>query len=106
MKIINENFTPKLCMGILFDQGSIPISNFGFGDVVDTCLLTGFTHAIKSFIDHLASSLEDTDIEKEPKILNNFLNTGFYLSQFTNKKENRSYCLLFRPINNGKFSKY
>ncbi|MHA1298393.1 MAG: hypothetical protein ACTSO9_03015 [Candidatus Helarchaeota archaeon] len=102
----NLNSIPILCVGMVFEQGAVPISTFGFEDEIDTCLLAGFTHAIESFTSYLSTALPNVIFEKDSKILDNFLNTGFHLSQFKNKNDHKNYVLIFRPIANNLFSKY
>ncbi len=94
-----ENNSPELCMAILFEQGAIPISIFGINDTITASLLAGFAYANDNFFKHLSSYLDNIDFEEDHKILNNFMNKGFYLTQFTNIKTKKKYGLLFRLIN-------
>lgn len=103
MTISNQKLSDELCIGIVFNHGGSPVSVYGFKDFTDPCLLAGFSYAIKSFIDYLPSFLPDINFEKENTIFTNFLNLGFYLKQFRNKKDNKNYGFIFRPKNNELF---
>ena len=96
---LSKNNTPELFMAILFEQGAIPVSIFGINDTITASLLAGFAYANDNFFKYLSTALDNVVFREEHKILNNFLNKGFYLAQFTNNKTKKNYGLLFRPIN-------
>ncbi|MFX1449666.1 MAG: hypothetical protein ACFFCM_02415 [Promethearchaeota archaeon] len=103
---LSENNTPELFMAILFEQGAIPVSIFGINDTITASLLAGFAYANDNFFKYLSTALDNVDFGEEHKILNNFMNKGFYLAQFTNHKNNKKYGLLFRPVNEKLFCRH
>ncbi|MFX1452837.1 MAG: hypothetical protein ACFFCM_18515, partial [Promethearchaeota archaeon] len=99
MKNNNRNFSPQVCLGLIFNHAGIPVSVFGFKNFFDPCLLAGFSYALKSFINQLSSFLPDITVQNQNYMFNNFLNSGFYLKQFKNKIDDNNYGLIFRPKN-------
>ncbi|MHA1311747.1 MAG: hypothetical protein ACTSWR_01385 [Candidatus Helarchaeota archaeon] len=103
MRIIKDNFTPELCILILFDNSAIPVTVFGLTGKIDPFLIAGFSQAVSSFINYISTYLPDLSMENA--VINNFINSGFYYRKFTWEKNNKEYAFIFRPIYNKLFSK-
>jgi hypothetical protein len=102
MRVIKDDFTPELCIVIVFDASAIPVMVFGLTGKIDPFLIAGFSQAVSSFIDYISTYLPD--ISEEKAIINNFINSGFYYRKFRSKKSNKDFAFIFRPIYNKLFS--
>ncbi|MHA1270605.1 MAG: hypothetical protein ACTSPY_12505 [Candidatus Helarchaeota archaeon] len=102
MKLIKDDFTPELCIVILFDSSAIPVMVFGLTGKIDPFLIAGFSQAVSSFINYISSYLPD--ISEGSTIINNFINSGFYYRKFRNEKNQKEYAFIFRPIYNQLFA--
>ena len=101
MKIIRDDFTPELCIVILFDSSAIPVYVFGLTGKIDPFLIAGFSQAVSSFTSYISNYLPD--ITEEKAIINNFINSGFYYRKFKFIQDNKDYAFIFRPIYNKLF---
>ncbi|MHA1232822.1 MAG: hypothetical protein ACTSPQ_19515 [Candidatus Helarchaeota archaeon] len=102
MKIVKDDFTPELCIVVLFDNSAIPITVFGLTGKIDPFLIAGFSQAVSSFINYISTYLPD--LSEKNAVINNFINSGFYYRKFKNNKDGKEYAFIFRPIYNDLFT--
>ena len=91
---------PEICIGLIIDKGGTPISCFGISDTLDASLLSGITHAVNSFSNHLSQSIPGFLSNNENKIHENYLNMGLYFTHFKNLYDEIHYGIIFRPLQN------
>ncbi|MBD3226966.1 MAG: hypothetical protein GF329_02165 [Candidatus Lokiarchaeota archaeon] len=101
MRIIRDDFTPELCIVILFDSSAIPVMVFGLTGQIDPYLISGFSQGVSSFINYISTYFPD--ISEEKAVINNFINSGFYYRKFKNNTNQKDYTFIIRPIYNQLF---
>lgn len=101
MRIIKDDFTPELCIVILFDSSAIPVMVFGLTGKIDPYLISGFSQGVSSFINYISTYFPD--ISEEKAVINNFINSGFYYRKFKNNVIQKDYTFIVRPIYNQLF---